>query len=83
MLEYSKSPVVRWSLTIGALALFLVGIASVTWGTSANVPGDFDPIGGLARMVFGFFVCVLGTVLGFMSLAIWIKFHWDRHSQGF
>lgn len=83
MLAYSESPVVRWSLTIGALALFLVGVASVMWGTSANVPGDVDPIGGLARMVFGFFVCVVGTVLAGISLATWVKFLWDRHHQGY
>lgn len=78
-----ESSVVRWSTTIGALALFLAGVASVIWGTSADVPDHVDALAGLLRMVFVFFVCVVATVLGGISLATWVKFLWDRHHQGY
>jgi hypothetical protein len=71
MLRHFKSSAARWSLSIGALSCFTIGYLLVSWGISANDPNDFDPIAGLARLIFGVIFCVTGTALAVISTAVW------------
>jgi len=82
MIEHFKSSIARWSLTIGALAMFVAGYLLVLWGMSANDPNNFDPIGGLVRIIFGLIACVTGSVMALVCVAAWTKALLERYQHG-
>jgi len=79
MIERFNTPTSRWSLTVGAIACFLIGYLLVSWGGMANNPNYAQKIADLIKVGLGLIVCAIGSILWLVALAVWSKTFWDKY----